>query len=78
MAPRLLLALSVLALWACGRVCPEEQPLVEDGGVQRCVLSTDCLRPSGVLICSSTDDQKRDCVACVDTRCIRFVPQVCP
>jgi len=77
--PRLATALALLALTACGRVCPEAQDLQDtDGGVQRCVLATDCLRPSGVLICSSTDDQQRDCVGCVDTRCVRYVPRACP
>ena len=69
------LALLVLG---CAAVCPEKQPLLGlDGGPQVCTRNTDCPRPSNILVCSSTDDQQRDCVACIDTQCVRWVPKEC-
>jgi hypothetical protein len=70
--------LVVLATAACSSVCPTSAVLTGlDGGVQACVQSTDCPRPSGVLVCSDTFDESRDCVACVDTQCERFTPGAC-
>lgn len=71
--------LLVLALVACGRLCPRESALVGlDGGALSCVSATDCPRPTNVLVCGNAEDRLRDCVACIETRCVRFVPEACP
>ena len=75
---RLIFPALVLVLSACPSVCPEEEPLLgPDGGVLPCVQSTDCPRPSNVLVCTNSDDKLRDCVGCVDTRCLRYRPREC-
>jgi hypothetical protein len=75
---RLLLPALWLVLAACPSVCPEETALLApDGGPLTCVQSTDCPRPSNVLVCTNSDDKLRDCVGCVDTLCKRFIPRDC-
>lgn len=77
---RLLLALFALgASAACHWPCPVEVSQAgPDGGAATCVTSSDCLRPSATLLCASTEDHLRGCVDCVDSRCVEYVPEVCP
>jgi hypothetical protein len=76
---RALLVLLALGAAACNRPGPVEVPqLTPDGGAAVCVTSSDCMRPSATLLCGSTEDRLRDCVDCVDRRCVRFVPEACP
>lgn len=75
---RVILSALVLSFAACTRECPRADTLVGlDGGIAVCVSSTDCPRGS-ILVCGSVEDHLRDCVECVNTQCIRYVPQVCP
>lgn len=63
----------------CGRVCARSEALAgADGGAAACVQATDCPRASDVLACGDTEDQRRDCVACVDHACVRYVAETCP
>lgn len=74
-------ALLLLALLptACSSLCPREEPLLgRDGGTLACVQSTDCPRPSSVLVCADVEDRLHDCIDCVDARCVRFHPEACP
>lgn len=80
---RLLGLLGLLGASACGvflpPVCSSSQPLTrDDAGTFTCIRSEDCPRPTNVLVCTSTEDQARDCVACVDTKCLRFTRGACP
>jgi hypothetical protein len=79
-AMRVLLLLSCFGLAAaCHRPCPVEVPQTSaDGGAATCVTSADCLRPPSTLVCASTEDHLRDCIDCVDRRCVRYVPEACP
>lgn len=80
MRPLKNLALLGLIVWGsgCFNVCPFEETLPgPDGGQLSCVLATDCPRPSNVLVCSNTDDELRDCVGCLDARCVRYRPKAC-
>jgi hypothetical protein len=71
--------LAPLLLCACSQTCPRAETLVGlDGGVALCVTSTDCPRPSSILVCGSLEDHLRDCVQCVGTQCVRYVPEACP
>jgi hypothetical protein len=71
--------LAPLLLWGCSQTCPRAETLVGlDGGVARCVTSTDCPRPSSILVCGSLEDHLRDCVQCDATQCVRYVPEACP
>jgi hypothetical protein len=73
-----LLLLAVLGL-GCGPPCVLEAPVtLPDAGVASCVQSADCPRPANVLLCASTEDRLRGCIACQATRCVRFTPGTCP
>lgn len=75
---RWVLLSSVLFL-GCNRVCSSPEALMGvDGGDSRCVQNTDCPRPSSVLVCGEHLDELRDCIACVDSRCVRYRPEACP
>ncbi|MBX7099915.1 MAG: hypothetical protein K1X89_19520 [Myxococcaceae bacterium] len=76
-------SLLLFASTACGGllapVCTTSEPLLrDDAGVFTCVRAEDCPRPTNVLICTSTEDQARDCVLCSETRCLRFTRGACP
>jgi hypothetical protein len=74
---RWLLLTSVL-FFGCNRVCARTEPLTSlDGGTSTCVQSTDCPRPSSVLVCGQDEDQLRDCIACTDNRCVRSIAEAC-
>lgn len=76
---RLLFFGAVLVGLGCGRVCVRPQPVAgADGGAAPCVQATDCPRPSDVLVCGDTEDQQRDCVACVNHACVRSFAEACP
>ncbi len=63
---------------ACGGFCPSVEPLNSAGGDQlRCIVSTDCPRPSNVLVCAQGNDMLQDCVACERSVCVRFRPKAC-
>jgi hypothetical protein len=68
----------LLALAACGPPCALPAAVSQpDGGVARCVQSQDCPRPAGVLLCASTEDHLRGCLACEATACVRYTPGTC-
>jgi hypothetical protein len=48
-----------------------------DGGTSRCVQNIDCPRPTSVLVCGEDMDELRDCIACVDSSCVRYLPEKC-
>ncbi len=74
-----LAALACLLACGCINVCPVQEALNGvDGGQLSCVIATDCPRPSNVLVCSSTEDELRDCIGCVDAKCVRYRPKACP
>lgn len=74
-----LLLVSGFLLLGCGRLCARAEPLTGlDGGASTCVQSTDCSRPSSVLVCGETEDQRRDCIGCTANRCVRYRPEACP
>lgn len=69
----------VLLGLGCGRVCARPEALSgTDGGAAACVQGIDCRRGSDLLVCGDTEDQRRDCVACVDNACVRYVAEACP
>ncbi len=70
---------SVVLFLGCGRVCSRSETLDGlDGGASACVQNTDCPRPSSVLVCGMDEDRLRDCIACIDNRCVRYRPEACP
>jgi hypothetical protein len=63
---------------ACGGFCPSVEPLNNAMGEQlRCIVSTDCPRPSNVLVCAQGNDMLQDCVACERAFCVRYRPKAC-
>ncbi len=69
----------LLLLAACGRLCPQVDPLAGlDGGTVHCVQSTECPREANLLVCVDTEDALRDCVACEQNQCVRHRPVSCP
>ncbi len=72
-------AMLALGFFSCGTVCPQREAFTTaDGGALTCIVSTDCPRPANVLVCGQTEDHLRDCIACEDTRCVRYRPLACP
>jgi hypothetical protein len=51
--------------------------LQADGGVYRCLSSEDCPRRSDVFVCASDANPDRECVKCVETRCVEVIPNFC-
>ena len=73
------LLLSTVLFLGCNRVCSRPEALTGlDGGSNNCVQSTDCPRPSSVLVCGQHEDELRDCIACTENRCVRYHPEACP
>jgi hypothetical protein len=73
------LLLSAVTFVGCNRFCSRPEPLTGlDGGVSTCVQSTDCPRPSSVLVCGDNEDHLRGCIDCTDNRCVRYYPEACP
>ena len=70
---------SAVLFLGCEKICPRPEQLTGlDGGPSRCVQNTDCPRPSSVLVCGENLDEKRDCIACVESNCVRYHPDACP
>ncbi len=79
--------LAVTAMWiaaggaACsleGNCITREVPVSRlDGGVFDCIRAEDCPRAPGVLVCVNNGEREKDCVDCVQTRCVRTNPQGC-
>ncbi|MHB8875396.1 MAG: hypothetical protein ACYC8T_17060 [Myxococcaceae bacterium] len=56
----------------------EEPARREDGGGFSCIKTEDCPLPSGELVCVTPMlEERKPCVECQDTVCIRRVPEKC-
>lgn len=75
------LFLLIGALAGCNNldVCDSTvEPLVqEDAQPYRCIAPEDCPRSSREFVCVTDVTAEQACVSCVDTRCVRIVPEPC-
>ncbi|WP_146209585.1 hypothetical protein [Vitiosangium sp. GDMCC 1.1324] len=70
-------------LAGCNATPPEEctpppQPVMNgQGAVYRCVASEDCPRSSRVSLCVSDTGTQEECIRCLNTECVRVIPEAC-
>jgi hypothetical protein len=77
----LVLVALVAGLTGCdvlGECRPRTELMVSaEGQDYRCVAAEDCPRASRETVCVNDVSVTEACIRCVDTRCVRFLPEDC-